>query len=52
MMQAIDVSKRTIGLNITEEGKVMANIWSPFAEKVSLVTKDEEIELTKQELGY
>jgi len=52
MMQAIDVSKRTIGLNITEEGKVMANIWSPFAEKVSLVTKGEEIELTKQEFGY
>ncbi|RYZ29197.1 MAG: malto-oligosyltrehalose trehalohydrolase [Chitinophagaceae bacterium] len=51
-MQTIDVSKRTIGVNITEEGKVSANVWSPFAEKVTLVTKDGEIELTKQEYGY
>src|SRR6476620_11658024 len=51
-MQAIDVNKRTIGINISGDGKAVVNIWSPLAEKVTLVTNNEEIELVKQDFGY
>ena len=50
-MQPIDVSKRTIGINV-EEGRTTANIWAPLAEKVTVVTTNEEIPLTKEEYGY
>jgi maltooligosyltrehalose trehalohydrolase len=50
-MQLIDVSRRTIGINLVE-GKAVANIWAPFAEKVAVVVGDKDIELTRQEYGY
>ena len=51
-MQAIDVSKRTIGINFTEDGMAVVNVWSPLADKVMLITDEEVIELAKQDLGY
>jgi maltooligosyltrehalose trehalohydrolase len=50
-MQPIDVSKRTIGINVNG-GKTTVNIWSPLAEKVTIVLENEEIQLTKEDYGY
>jgi len=50
-MQPIDVSKRTIGINV-EEGKTTVNIWAPLAEKVTVIADNKEIPLTKGTYGY
>lgn len=50
-MQPIDVSRRTIGINV-EEGAASVNIWAPLAEKVTVVTNNEDIPLTKGTYGY
>ena len=51
-MQAIDISKRTIGVNVDAEGRATVNIWSPLAEKVTVVLDDAEIALEKGAYGY
>lgn len=51
-MQPLDVSKRTIGINFTKEGKAEINIWSPQAEKVSLIAEKLAIPLEKKQYGY
>lgn len=50
-MQAIDVLKRTIGVNLTE-GKTQATVWAPLAETVSLHSGQNTIALEKGEHGY
>jgi maltooligosyltrehalose trehalohydrolase len=54
-MQPIDVSKRTIGVNVKEE-EIAVNIWAPFAKKVELELKIQErteiVPLRKSEHGY
>ncbi|GAA4731943.1 malto-oligosyltrehalose trehalohydrolase [Flavisolibacter ginsenosidimutans] len=55
-MQPIDVLKRTIGVNFSEEGTVTVKVWSPQAETVQLEVKVkdqvETISLTKERYGY
>ncbi|HYO23173.1 MAG TPA: malto-oligosyltrehalose trehalohydrolase [Flavisolibacter sp.] len=51
-MQPIDVSKRTIGINIGEEGRAIINIWSPLAQSLTVILENEEIPLTKEAYGY
>ncbi|RYF85978.1 MAG: malto-oligosyltrehalose trehalohydrolase, partial [Chitinophagaceae bacterium] len=51
-MQPIDVSKRTIGINVSE-GRTEIRVWAPLAEKVTVVTNDSnEIPLTQESYGY
>jgi maltooligosyltrehalose trehalohydrolase len=53
-MQHIDVTKRTIGINL-QNGKADINIWAPLAKKVEVKIEDEDkvsIELKKKEYGY
>lgn len=52
MIQEITTSKRTIGVNFTDTGKVTICIWSPLAKKVDLVVANKRIALEQEELGY
>ncbi|CAA9519145.1 MAG: GH13_10 / GH13 / GH13_9 / GH13_36 / GH13_ 20 / GH13_11 / GH13_1 / GH13_19 / GH13_2 [uncultured Segetibacter sp.] len=53
-MTAIDIKKRSAGINFDEEGRAEVSIWAPLAEKlvVGLSEKKGSINLTKDELGY
>lgn len=52
-MTRVDVKKRSVGINFTEEGRAEVSIWAPLAEKVSVsLSAKSTIPLTKNELGY
>jgi maltooligosyltrehalose trehalohydrolase len=51
-MKAIDVSKRTIGVNFNEQNEAEIIVWSPTAEQVAIVVDEEKMELNREELGY
>jgi maltooligosyltrehalose trehalohydrolase len=51
-MQPIDVSRRTIGCTLEEEGKTRVRVWAPLAEKVTVVTKEKELPLQQEAFGY
>lgn len=53
-MQPIDVLKRTVGINFTQDGRAAIAIWAPLAEKVAIEMEGtvERIALEKKEHGY
>lgn len=51
-MQPIEVTKRTIGVNFSENGKATVTVWSPKATKVAIVTGNEALLLTPTDYGY
>ncbi len=51
-MQALNVSKRTIGVNFSDDGKALINIWAPLAKAVAVIAGETEIPLERSAYGY
>jgi maltooligosyltrehalose trehalohydrolase len=52
IMQKIEVTKRTIGINFNKDGRADINIWAPLAKKVTVVTEEASLPLEKATYGY
>ena len=55
-MQQIEVSKRTLGVNFSNDKNAVITIWAPLAKKVEVKVKNEDkndtIALSKEAFGY
>jgi maltooligosyltrehalose trehalohydrolase len=51
-MQAIEVSKRTLGVNFSDDGRATINIWAPEAKRVTVMAGGTQIPLEKSGKGY
>ena len=51
-MERIDVSRRTIGINIQQDGTASVRVWSPLANSIGLKISGRKISLEKQDYGY
>lgn len=51
-MKGIDVKKRTIGINFTENKEAEIVVWSPNAEQIAIITEGDQIPLSKEGFGY
>lgn len=54
MAQAIDILRRSVGVNFSPDGLAEINVWSPLAEKIAVEVEgnDEPIALAKADYGY
>ncbi|HVF97794.1 MAG TPA: malto-oligosyltrehalose trehalohydrolase, partial [Flavisolibacter sp.] len=51
-MLAIDVLKRTIGVNLNEGENATVTVWAPLAKSVALVADNKNLSLTRGDFGY
>jgi maltooligosyltrehalose trehalohydrolase len=52
MIAETQVSRRTLGINFTDDGSATILIWSPKAEKIEVKLNNDKLSLERQEYGY